>query len=244
MAQPALRAWLRGLAPPPEGGPARRYLFHHMPKTGGTSLQAIFRDWFHVIGDYRAPWSARRPKPLALATLGPDDLLAGHFASDGMPLARRYPETADPARWRRIAFVRDPLDLALSVYFYERTHRAAHDPAFRSPGLGAFLRAWPGLYLAHFECTRETWREVLEGYWFIGTFERLPACVAWLSAAMGKPPPEAIPHRNSTPRDETPDPEDLAVFCANMALEFEIYRWVSRRLRLTLGEQPLDEIAG
>ncbi len=226
----------------PAAPAAPRYIFHHLPKSGGISVRKMFESWFTVVRDYREPWGPVDPAPLDLNTLGPDHLLTGHYATDGVPLAARYPETADPARWRRISFLRDPLELALSYYFFERVTRGQHDPTFCAKPLGQFLRDYPGLYLAHFECTRDNWQETLESYWFLGTLERLPDCMGWLAKTLGKPPPEVIRHDHATPRTEAPEPEDVAVFARNMALEFEIYRWVSHRLCLFLGEPPLDRL--
>jgi hypothetical protein len=233
--QKAFRDWLpaflhRGVAlePPP------RYLFHHMPKTGGISTRKMFETWFRVVRDYREPWGPNDPPPVDLDTLGPDDLLVGHYATDGVPLARRYPEVADTTRWRRISFVRDPLDLALSYYFFERAVRPGSDPGFRPKSLRRYLREYRGMYLTHFECGPDNWREALERYWFIGTLERLPECMDWLARALGKPPLEKIRHDHAMPRDETPDEEDVAVFVRNMAVEFEMYRWISERLEQVL----------
>lgn len=242
LAQAPFLHWLAdhlagGIAPP---APAPRYMFHHMAKTGGTSLRKMLAAWFWNVNDYREPWSTTLPAPQDLSVLTPRHLLCGHFAADGMPLLERYPELADTTAWRRICFLRDPFETALSIWFFERANRGKHDPDYVVQPLGEFLRSYEGHYLGHFECTPETWRETLERYWFIGTLERLGECMAFLAEALDQPPPETILQHNRTARDPdlVLDPADVADFTRRMAVEFEIYRHVSARLDRQLKEGP------
>jgi hypothetical protein len=222
-----------------EDGP--RHLFHHLPKSGGTSIRKIMSEWFEIVSDYREPWSTMLPEPMCLEQFSRDQLLCGHFATDGMPLGLRYPETQDRDKWRRITFIRDPLETALSNYFFEVQNRPKYDPSFQPKPLGTFLREYQGLYLHHFECTADTYCEALKSYWFIGTLERIEVCMMYLARVLGKPPPNIIPHENQTVRRAQLDPADVDVFVQNMALEFEIYREVSAQLRQIFGEQELDQ---
>ncbi|MEP2029783.1 MAG: glycosyltransferase [Paracoccaceae bacterium] len=231
-------------APHLEDQPAApRYLFYHMQKTGGTSLKRIFANWFDLVEDYSEPWAYEMPPKLDLGRLGPDTLLCGHFAADKGPLAARYPETLDPQRWRRITFLRDPLARAISMHAFEKKIRKGHDQTFDPLPLGEYLRTEQGVFLEHFECDESNWQAALESYWFIGTLERLPECLDYLAAKLGKPAPGILPHENTTSRDEDVSDDDIAAFRTNNAVEFEIYDAVATRLDALLSEQPLKESA-
>nr|WP_255569774.1 hypothetical protein [Actibacterium sp. 188UL27-1] len=214
---------------------APRYLFHHMPKTGGTTVRKMFGTWFHMVGDYRAPWATVLPLRMDLDQIAPHQMLCGHFASDLMPLNQKYPETLDPQRWRRVTFVRSPLETALSIHAFENKRRVLFDPDFEVQELGPFLRNSMGPFLQHFECGVDDWQAALDRYWFIGTLERLPECMAYLGRHFGKAPPAFVPHENQTTRLEQPDPEDIAAFKRRNAVEFEMYDEICARLDRRLG---------
>ena len=235
MGQRPFAKWLEACLLPdakqPQGNSvATRYLFHHMPKTGGTSLKRVFANWFNVVEDYREPWAYIMPPKLDIGSLGADSLLCGHFAGDMAPLAERYPETLDPQRWRKITFLRDPLERAISIHAYEKKLRLEYDQTYVPQPLGEYLRSNEGIFLHHFECDETDWRAAIESYWFIGTLERLPESLDYLAAKLGKPAPGILPHENSTPRDEEITDGDITAFRANNAVEFEIYDAVAKRL--------------
>ncbi len=219
---------------------AHRYLFHHMPKTGGTSLKRVFGDWFTLIEDYRKPWAYVMPPKQDLAKHDETVMLCGHFSSDNAPLIQRYPDVSDPSKWRKITFLRDPLERAISIHAYEKQLRDQYDQTYEPQPLGEFLRTNTGLFLTHFECDANNWRDALDTYWFIGTLERLPECLTYLADQIGKPAPVFLPHENSAERDEQASEEDIAVFRANNAIEFEIYDAVSKRLETLLGQHARD----
>lgn len=221
---------------------APNYLFHHVPKAGGTAIRRMLGTWFEIVENYREPWSKTPPPQLQIDTLRPDQLLCGHFNADKAPLCSFYPETLDATRWRRITFIRDPLETALSKFFYERDQRGQYDEDFKPISLSEFLKTYPGLYLEHFECTKDNWREAIDRYWFIGTLERLDDCMDCLADALDKPRIERpLPRANATPRDLVPTDEDIRAFTVSAAIDFEIYREICKRLAVRLGEQPLDQ---
>lgn len=217
-----------------------RYLFHHMPKTGGTSLKAVFATWFDLVEDYRPPWAYIMPPKLDLQSIGPKKMLCGHFAADTAPLTERYPETGDPKRWRKISFVRDPLERAISIHAYEKKLRLEYDQTYEPIPLGEYLRTNQGIFLSHFECDESNWRAALDSYWFIGTLERLPESLDSLAAKLGKPAPEFLPHDNITSREEDVSEEDIAIFRTNNAVEYEIYAEVAARLGGLLSQHSGD----
>ena len=218
--------------PAPE---APRYLFHHLVKTGGTSLKLLFHDWFDVTEDYRTPWKPEIGAPVDLMTCQPNHMIVGHFATDGFPLADRYPSLANNPNWRRISFVRDPYELALSWYNFERLVRPSYDPEFTPLPIDEFFETYTGRYLTHFECSADDWKEVIDAYWFIGTLERMDACVDYLAAKLDRPRIDVVRH-NVTQEKEHPSPRAVAIFAERMALEFEIYRYIDAQLSERLAE--------
>lgn len=230
------------LLPKPQSGQEPRYVFHHMPKTGGTSLKRVFSGWFELAEDYRAPWAYIMPPALDLDSLDSKTMLCGHFAADRTRLTERYPQISNSDHWRKITFLRDPLERAISIHAFEKKRRLEYDQTYQPIPLGKYLRNNEGIFLTHFECDEINWRHTLDSYWFIGTLERMSECLDYLAAKLGKPAPDVLPHENATPRTEDVTDDDIAVFRANNAVEFEIYDAVSARLDTLLSQHTRDKL--
>jgi hypothetical protein len=216
-----------------------RYVFHHMPKAGGTTCRAVFRRWFRERAEYRRPWATSGfPAPIDLDSLEADEILSSHFESDiaAFRLKNRHPRILEDPRFRLFTLVRDPLEIALSTHAFELAMRQP-DETWSPLPLGEYLRTASGAFLLHFDCTADDWRQVLDRYWFIGTLDRLEECLAFLAREMGKPLGE-VPRLNETPRAEQPDPADVETFRRNNRLDYEIYEEIRTRLDRRLRAGP------
>ncbi len=222
----------------PETTPNRppRYLFHHIAKTGGTSLKRVLSEWFEIVEDYHDPWDGRAiQSPIDSAILKPNQMIFGHYRTSGIALGERYPGVLNSGEWKVIAFVREPLDWVLSDYHYAKKNRPVFDASHVPHALGEHLRGRHSSFLDWLDCDADNWRDRLDQYWFIGTLERMDECIEWLAGELGKPVPTGIPVENATPRTEEPTQEDVHTFRENNALEYEIYGEINARLDRLLG---------
>jgi glycosyltransferase involved in cell wall biosynthesis len=218
-----------------------RWLFHHLPKGVGTTTRAILGHWFNVHDDDRKPWSrARAPAPLDLAAINRNDIVCGHFNSPGYYLHQRYPSILRDPGWRMITILRDPLETAISYYFFERHHRPKVDRRFRPMTLNAYLESAPCHLLDHLRSIDADWRTALDRYWFVGVSDRFDACMEWLAKALDKPMPDEAIWLNQTARDETPSHEAVRLFVERSAVEFEIFRVATDRCNAILATDPAD----
>ena len=234
--KPLAAPWVRASAAPADLGPASpyRYVFHHLHKTGGTTCAEVFRSWFRVRDDYGEPWAEHNPAPPHdVDNFEPDEMLCGHFETNSTRLWVRYPHILPDRLYRLISFLREPVELAQSDYFY-RTEGLTGRPDFVPVTLGEHLRKAKGMFGTHFNFEDDNWRQVLDRYWFVGTLERLPECLAWLAEAFGKPLPP-IPRLNEMPRPVAADPDDIAIFKERNRRDYAIFEDINRRLDSRLG---------
>ena len=95
------------------------FVFHHLPRCGGTSLRKSLGTCKNVYTDYRILWGKLYPPKYDLTKLGKDDCLAGHFELEGRHIFQRYPAIETDRRYKIFSFIRDPLDLCISLYYYQ-----------------------------------------------------------------------------------------------------------------------------
>lgn len=204
------------------------YVFHHLPKCGGTASRKAFEKQFRVIQDYRRAVTPEATEVFLqnrvdLASLDEHTMLAGHYDIPGAHLDERYPEVLTNDRFRLVTFIRDPLEVAQSFYFYRRSIGA---PVYRS--LSEQLRSSRNYIASVLPCTSENYQAVIDRYFFVGLTEHLQASHDMLARMMGKEPvPLGV--ENVVPRDEPALPEDVATFRANNVLDFKIYAYCQQR---------------
>ena len=205
------------------------YVFHHLPKCGGTASLRAFRQWFRIVYDYREDVSPQATtaflkNKLDLSSLDEHSLLAGHFEVQGAHLHQRYPEVLSEERFRLITFVRDPLEVGLSLYFYERAMR----DSYAYPGLAGRLASLDNYLASIFPCTAADYKAVIDRYFFVGLTECLQESFDLLARMIGKER-VVVPVANAVARDEDVTEDDVWRFNEKNKLDFKIYAYCRER---------------
>lgn len=226
--------------------PAKPLIFIHVPKTAGSSVRAVFEDWFgeglilHYhrgsipdVIDLKARHNAASPV-----------CLYGHFnAERGFGIPGRY----DDQR-QFMTILRDPLEKVISAYFFVRLRaQQAAKPTLQEQltldlSLGDYVRQTRHNYLKHFPVpvTLENYSDVIERYFIaVGITEELPRSMAWIAQCLDRPAPD-IPRLNVTPRGQgygnyALSAADRAAFEDNHRLERMVYDYCRARLMARSG---------
>jgi len=213
------------------------FIFHHIPKCGGTSITETFRKskWFQVVPDYQSDWT---PDGVAKFIQNKHDLaeiftpnhkgdspgdnrqsiLCGHFELEGARVHQRYPETIGNPDYFLFTMVRDPLEVAQSLYFYEKSRTP--DYAFSS--LQERLAVSSNYLAKVFGCDESNYKKVLGRYSLVGLMEDIQAFLDILATVMTKEK-ESARHDNQSPRDSFLSERDIADFKSRNQLDFMIY---------------------
>ncbi len=156
------------------------YVFHHIPKCGGTSLTKVLDSWFITIKDYRSGYTMNYPKKTNIGRLRSCHCLCGHFEFDGNFLHQRYPEVFMSGRYKVFTFIRDPLQVQLSLFRYEKMNNQSKAKSIRE-----HLSLRPNYLANRFPATFDNYKEVINRYFFVGILEENEASVAILASMMG-----------------------------------------------------------
>lgn len=211
------------------------HVFHHIPKCAGNSVIKVLDDWFISLYDYRKGRTHRYPARIKLEKVNSAYCICGHFETEGYYLLQRYPQLADSNRYRLFSFVRDPLQLRISLYFYES--RFNNDRGSLEDNLFSHRN-----YLAkRFPATESNYRDVVERYIFIGIVEKLQDSLDQLARLCDRPKVK-IRHINSGTYNRNPEQVGLSHelqqrFREENALDYKIYDLCKNRFERLLLEQ-------
>jgi hypothetical protein len=220
----------------------RWFLYHHIPKCGGRSFTQACRSWFPSHGEDwgsfpdRAAIAECAKTRLDLTAFAPDTFFHGHYIYDGLRPQDRYPEFIAQGNLRLITVLRDPLERAMSAYFY----RVKKGKNARQESLDDWMKKQRNRMARFLGVTAENWRPRLDGYFHVGTTELLPLTINVLARKTGNPPVPA-PRLNTAERDDTtPSPESLEAFRRGNALDYALFAYATSRLQdeaRSLGQQ-------
>jgi len=189
-----------------------KYLFHHIVKAGGTSLNKLFE---RVLGPTNVFHAGGQYLYTPLNILMDYRMVTGHF---------RFTRGAYHDRSRQyITFLRDPLDRVLSAYYYYRSRpddvQGEHVQLAKQCSFDEFIDlqqpdvrmlvdnhqtfsfglADPRSYALNGVAALKAAIDVLESYDFVGVYECFPQAVAALCRQMGWASLKRVPHLNRTP---------------------------------------------
>lgn len=224
------RTWVRLRHHLPSAGKSPRFVFHHLPKTGGVSVRRALADWFYRLPDYRTrvdpnDFDSERvtPEPRSVDDMGPWDCLVGHFDEPGTYLHERYPSVLQSRDFFLFTFVRHPLQLQLSLYNWEK--KKGKD--FGVHELQEELLQRPNYLAQRIPCGEGDWESVMRRYHFVGTTGDLQGSFDRLASRLGLPQ-VVMPHLNqSRTKRQLPKFEDgfLEAFERANAVDYAIYRF-------------------
>lgn len=160
------------------------YVFHHIPKCGGTSVYKSLASWFKVIKDYRVGWSNIFFSKYTLSSFKSNLCLAGHFDTENNYLSERYPEIEQLPDVFLFSFIREPLEQRISLYFFLKKNglKLAIDN-----DLDTFLFLEENYFAKIFCCDESNYRDKLDRYNYIGVTEELEESFSILARLLNKP---------------------------------------------------------
>lgn len=209
------------------------YIFHHIMKCGGTSVVMTLFQWFKVVFDhiedqhgiYRDLNDYLNYK-INLQNLYSDSCIVAHFQYDGYMLPQRYPEVIGRKNEFRIfTFIREPLELMISLYYYGRYGISSN--------LESYLRIQNNTLSTFFPCNPENYKEVIDSYFFVGIVENMQESFDKLADLTGNKRVQ-LPFINKSSKDEQvlklPD-KFIETFKKNNALDYKIYDYCLEKFK-------------
>jgi len=206
------------------------YVFHHLMKCGGTSITLALQKWFMLEFDLLEESKEINNFLKYKFNTGnfiEDNCLVGHFQYDGIFLNQRYPEIfEDKNKYRIFTFIRDPLSVRVSLYYYIRK-----SGGFADYTLSKIISNTPNFISNLFPCNENNYKEILDRYFFIGIVERMQESFDKLAEMTGKKKIE-LPFTNTTEKDSQMDqltPEFREKFKQDNSLDYLIYDYCIKK---------------
>jgi hypothetical protein len=206
----------------------KTFIFHHLPRCGGTSLRKSIKTLKHVYNDYRFGWGKVYPIKYPIDKFNEDDCLSGHFELEGYHLFQRYPEVFENSRYKIFTFIREPLDLCISHYYYKKKNgQKVHK------SINFHILSTENYLAGVLNVNKSNYKRILDRYDFIGIFERYDESLKQLSLFFGSGSLDEIKinqaERSSSVNTITED--DINLFKEKNSLDYLIYDYCIERFR-------------
>ena len=206
----------------------------HLPKCGGTSFIKVLETWYaeNLFLHY---YNEKEGKPPAKYNLPPGSCVHGHFGGHRGIGADDYYPNID----QRIIIFRDPLEIAVSNYFFAK-RRIEADNNYRD-GKRTQNKLLPiEEYLANEKTfifsflpggiQLTNYASILDSHFlFVGVMEQMESTMRCLSTVLGKEYVE-IPHTNKSPRSADVSEAAIQKFRSRNLLAFNVYEYAVNRL--------------
>lgn len=208
------------------------YIFHHIMKCGGSSVNKVLGKWFNMEyevvnpGDNINNYIKFRYNTERIFS---DVCITGHFQGEGHFLHQRYPESLEKKNeFRVFTFLRDPLKFRISLYYYIRNSGGMNDTSLKD-----FTEVFPDYISSLIPCNKDNYKEVLDRYFFIGIVEELQESMDILAGLINKKK-ISVPFENVSQKDEQLsdlNEEVVNSFIKSNELDYSIYRYCLEKYR-------------
>ncbi len=225
------KIWLKHL-PQPEK--KFQYIFHHIPKCAGTSAVDALSNWFIVVKDYPPGWSDRNnskvyekfcSSPKKINKLKDYHLLAGHYHVKNSFLHQRYPIFLEDRHYRIFTFLREPLELQISLYYYEIRNKII--PSDESLEKRLLLRK--NYIAAIIPCDEFNYKEKLDYYFFIGLVEKYQESFDKLAELLDKPKLKLKTYNESLRTKRKLSQNFISQFKELNQLDYQVYNYAKKK---------------
>lgn len=215
------------------------YMFHHMPKCGGSSVVKALEQWFCINTDYfnrnekKPDVIANKHLAIDLSTLSRNNCVCGHFGHPGYHINERYPQVFDSFlasyRFRVFSFLRDPLEMRCSLY----RHQLKNDQ-LQTDKLNDAININNNYYSRIFRVNENNYKEKLDQYYFIGLADDLQNSFDQLAHKLKKPilslPIMNTSQNTSLSTSSKLTAKQITEFKMANSLDYLIYDYVKKRL--------------
>lgn len=217
--------------------PHNPLIFIHVPKSAGTAVHGVFKNWFPD-NLYRHYYKVGGRMPNLLPLDSPDlvdnpPVIYGHFNKyRGFGIEDYYPEVS-----QFVTILRDPVETVVSSYFFTRERSKKWKDQSRVPAEsleGHLKNAKPNI-LNHFprEMNLVNFKDILEEMFIeIGITENLPISLKRIAEKLGKEfDPTSLKVVNVTERDEPVPDFYRDRLATSYPLEFAVYEFAKSRFK-------------
>lgn len=219
--------------------PKEPLLSIHIPKCGGTSFINVLSKWFgknlyqHYFDEVNAKMPPKAPVKNFFGGYRSDICIHGHFNGNRkFGVDDYYPEIK-----QAITFIRDPLEIQLSVFYYnhkmmekgasfrdgkkrEITHDIDEFLEQGSPFIRSFLPA---------KMTLDNMEQYFNDYFVhVGIMEEYQKSLDIIAEKLGKPK-MTIAKENASERFSDPSPSSIEKFKSKCAFEYALYDYAVKQ---------------